>query len=162
MQAKPQATHPASQTKPNPRKRKSRPKDGLFPLKSEKTYFALASATAVSNMRFEKPHSLSYQLDTFTRRPDTLVSVASNVDEAGLWLKSIETSGAELYPRMPFSAPSDASFMIAFTSSTVVSRLAMNDRSTIDTLMFGARIASPSSLPFRSGSTKPTTHVAPL
>src|SRR6202012_605789 len=69
------------------------------------TYFALASATAVSSMRFEKPHSLSYQLDTFTRRPDTLVSVASNVDEAGLWLKSIDTSGALLYPRMPFSAP---------------------------------------------------------
>ncbi len=47
-------------------------------------YFAVASATAVSSMRFEKPHSLSYQLDTFTRRPDTFVSVASNVDEAGL------------------------------------------------------------------------------
>lgn len=60
------------------------------------TYFAFANATAVSSMRFEKPHSLSYQLDTLTRRPDTLVSVASNVDEAGLWLKSIDTSGASL------------------------------------------------------------------
>ncbi len=59
-------------------------------------YFAFANATAVSSMRFEKPHSLSYQLDTLTRRPDTLVSVASNVDEAGLWLKSIDTSGASL------------------------------------------------------------------
>ena len=35
-------------------------------------YFALISATVVSSMRFEKPHSLSYQLDTLTsaaRRP---------------------------------------------------------------------------------------------
>lgn len=47
-------------------------------------YFALASATVVSSIRFEKPHSLSYQLDTFTRRPDTFVSVASNVEDAGL------------------------------------------------------------------------------
>ena len=31
--------------------------------------------------------------------------------------------------------------MIAFTSSTVVSRAAMNDRSTIDTLIVGTRIA---------------------
>ena len=60
------------------------------------TYFAFANATAVSSMRFENPHSLSYQLDTFTRRPDTFVSVASNVDEAGLWLKSTDTSGASL------------------------------------------------------------------
>ncbi len=31
--------------------------------------------------------------------------------------------------------------MIALTSSTVVSRAAMNDRSTIETLMVGTRIA---------------------
>ena len=40
-------------------------------------YFAFIRATAVSSMRLEKPHSLSYQLDTFTNRPATLVSVAS-------------------------------------------------------------------------------------
>jgi hypothetical protein len=27
-------------------------------------YFALINATVVSSIRFEKPHSLSYQLDT--------------------------------------------------------------------------------------------------
>ena len=59
-------------------------------------YFAAISATVVSSIRLEKPHSLSYQLDTFTRRPATLVSVASNVDDAGSWLKSLETSGAVL------------------------------------------------------------------
>src|SRR4051812_48772324 len=46
-------------------------------------YFAFISATVVSSMRFEKPHSLSYHDETFTSRPDTLVSVASKFDEAG-------------------------------------------------------------------------------
>ena len=56
-------------------------------------YCAFISATVVSSMRFEKPHSLSYHEDTFTRRPETFVRVESKFDEAGLWLKSIETSG---------------------------------------------------------------------
>ena len=59
-------------------------------------YFAAISATVVSSIRLEKPHSLSYQLDTLTSRPDTLVSVESNVDDAGSWLKSTDTSGALL------------------------------------------------------------------
>ena len=59
-------------------------------------HFAAISATVVSSIRLEKPHSLSYQLETLTSRPDTLVSVASNVDDAGSWLKSIETSGPVL------------------------------------------------------------------
>ncbi len=41
-------------------------------------YFAFDQAIAVSSMRFEKPHSLSYQAHTFTRPPSMiLVSVAS-------------------------------------------------------------------------------------
>ena len=36
------------------------------------------------------------QLETLTRRPETLVSVESNVDDAGSWLKSTDTSGAVL------------------------------------------------------------------
>ena len=59
-------------------------------------HFALISATVVSSIRFEKPHSLSYQLDTLTSRPDTLVSVESNVEDAGSWLKSTDTSGPVL------------------------------------------------------------------
>src|SRR5262245_34475402 len=55
---------------------------GILVLDAE-AYFALANTNQVSSMRFEKPHSLSYQDDTFTSRPDTLVSVASNEDEAG-------------------------------------------------------------------------------
>src|SRR5208283_404262 len=46
-------------------------------------YRAAISTIVVSSIRFENPHSLSYQEDTFTRRPDTLVSVASKIDERG-------------------------------------------------------------------------------
>src|SRR5688572_10508603 len=59
-------------------------------------YFAAIQLITTSSMRLEKPHSLSYQLETFTSRPETLVSVASKVEEAGSWLKSTETSGALL------------------------------------------------------------------
>lgn len=64
--------------------------------KQPANYFALINATVVSSMRLLKPHSLSYHDETFTSRPETLVSVASKVDEAGLWLKSTDTSGAVL------------------------------------------------------------------
>src|SRR5690606_25553501 len=40
-------------------------------------YLADISATVVSSMRLEKPHSLSYQDDTLTSLPDTLVRVES-------------------------------------------------------------------------------------
>jgi hypothetical protein len=59
-------------------------------------FFAAIRAIVVSSIRLENPHSLSYQLDTFTRRPDTFVSVESNVDDAGSWLKSTDTSGPVL------------------------------------------------------------------
>jgi len=63
---------------------------------NQSAYLAVAKATVVSSMRFEKPHSLSYQLETFTRLPRTFVNVASKFDDAGLWLKSTDTSGAVL------------------------------------------------------------------
>jgi len=58
--------------------------------------FVFDTASAVSSMRLEKPHSLSYQLSTLTSLPLTLVRVASKTDECGLWLKSTETSGPVL------------------------------------------------------------------
>src|SRR3546814_5828474 len=45
-------------------------------------YFADIRATVVSSMRFENPHSLSYQDATLTNEPDTLVRPASTVLEA--------------------------------------------------------------------------------
>src|SRR5258706_10873293 len=56
-------------------------------LELHRGYFACANATATSSMRLEKPHSLSYHAYTFTRLPSvTLVSVASKIELAGLWL----------------------------------------------------------------------------
>src|SRR5258707_9885594 len=52
-------------------------------------------ATAVSAMRLEKPHSLSYHAITRTSVPFcTLVWSMWKVAECGSWLKSIETLGA--------------------------------------------------------------------
>src|SRR5262245_15090297 len=48
---------------------------------------SLPIATAVSTIRLEKPHSLSYQLSTRTSLPSiTLVCFRSKVELAGLWL----------------------------------------------------------------------------
>ena len=55
---------------------------------------ALPNATAVSAMRFEKPHSLSYQDSADTKSPSiTLVWSSATVEECGSWLKSIDTFG---------------------------------------------------------------------
>jgi hypothetical protein len=52
---------------------------------------------AVSDIRLEKPHSLSYQPITRANAPSTTaVCVASNVHDAGQWLKSTDTSGCVL------------------------------------------------------------------
>src|SRR3990170_4812992 len=126
-------------------------------------YFAFISAMVTSSMRLLKPHSLSYHDSAFTNVPPvTLVSVASKMLEAGLWLKSTDTSGPLLYSSTPFSSPAAAAFITALTSSTLVARAAVKTRSTSDTLMVGTRTAKPSSLPFSSGSTSPTAAAAPV
>ena len=59
------------------------------------SYSSFPIATAVSAMRLEKPHSLSYQDITRTSVPFcTLVWSMWKVEECGSWLKSIETLGA--------------------------------------------------------------------
>ena len=55
-------------------------------------------------MRLEKPHSLSYHDNTRTNPPSiTWVCFRSKVELLELWLKSTDTSGSSLVPRMPFS-----------------------------------------------------------
>src|SRR5690606_29988499 len=49
-----------------------------------RNYRAAIKATVVSSIRLEKPHSLSYQLETLTRLPMTFVSVASKTDDNAL------------------------------------------------------------------------------
>ena len=62
---------------------------------TRRTYSSFPIATAVSDMRFEKPHSLSYHAITRTSVPFcTLVWSMWKVAECGSWLKSIETFGA--------------------------------------------------------------------
>ena len=106
-------------------------------LASLDTYFAR------STRRLEYPH-LSYQARTFTIFPAmTFVDNASKADEHGSWLKSMETSGASTYWRIPFSGPS-AAFIAALTSAvTALESSAV--RSTTDTFGVGTRIAIPSS-----------------
>src|ERR1700709_490401 len=114
-------------------------------------------------MRLEKPHSLSYQLITLTNEPSiTLVWSSAKDDDAGLWLKSLDTSGASTMSRMPLSAPDAAARIAPFTSSTVVGRLATNFKSTSDTFGVGTRTDTPSRLPLSSGSTRPTALAAPV
>src|SRR5688572_17197849 len=129
----------------------------------ERGQVSLPIATAVSPMRLEKPHSLSYQDITRTNVPSiTVVCDRSKVELAGLWLKSVDTSGSSLVARTPFSGPFAALTMAALTFSLVVGFLATNLKSTRDTFGVGTRIEVPSSLPASSGSTSPTAFAAPV
>src|SRR5678816_3567503 len=124
---------------------------------------SLPIATAVSDMRLENPHSLSYQLMSRTKVPSiTLVWSMWKVDEWLSWLKSIDTLGASVQPRMPLSWLAAANLIALLISSLSVLRLATNLKSTTETLGVGTRIATPSSLPFSSGSTRPTALAAPV
>src|SRR5215510_2489895 len=110
-------------------------------------------------MRQEKPHSLSYQLMTRTSVPSrTLVWSMWKVDEWLSWLKSIDTLGWSVQPRMPLSWLAAASLTALVISSLSVLRLATNLKSTTETLGVGTRIA----LPLSSGSTRPTALAAPV
>src|SRR4029077_7498824 len=124
---------------------------------------SLLMATAVSTMRQEKPHSLSYQDMTRTNVPSiTFVWSMANTDECASWLKSEETFGASVKPRIPLSCCSAARRTAALISSLLVARLAMNLKSMTETFGVGTRIATPSSLPASSGRTEPTALAAPV
>jgi len=123
----------------------------------------LPSSAATSLMRLEKPHSLSYQESTRTKRPSmTWVWLRSKVELAWLWLKSIETSGSSLISSTPESGPAAAALTAVLISSALVSRPAVKVKSINDTFGVGTRMAVPSSLPASSGSTRPTARAAPV
>src|ERR1700749_2443599 len=112
-------------------------------------------------MRLEKPHSLSYQVMIETKLPSiTRVWSSAKEDEAGLWLKSTDTSLSCTTSRMPLRGPAAAALMALLISSALVARAAQNFRSTSETLGVGTRTETPSSLPFSSGSTRPTAGAA--
>src|SRR5262249_23279406 len=118
---------------------------------------------AVSSMRLEKPHSLSYQDSTRTKLPSiTWVWLRSKVELAGLWLKSLDTSGSSLVARTPASGPDAAALMASLTAATVVAPRAANLKWTSDRLGVGTRMEVPSILPLSSGSTSATARAAPV
>ena len=60
---------------------------GLRRLRSHFAFMQTPRSCPASGSK--KPHSLSYHEHTFTSAPfDTLVRLASKIDDAGLWLKS--------------------------------------------------------------------------
>lgn len=84
------------------------------------------------------------------------------IEESGLPLKSMETSGVSEYPRMPFIGPSAASLNFALISWAVADFLTVHTRSTIETVGVGTRIARPFNLPLRAGITNPIAFAAPV
>ncbi len=63
---------------------------------------------------------------------------------------------------MPLSGPAAAARNASFTAAGVADLPSSTVRSTTETLAVGTRIAIPSSLPFSSGSTRPTAVAAPV
>src|SRR3954454_1309433 len=117
---------------------------------------------ATSATRLEYPHSLSYQAMTLTIVPCmTRVSWLSKIAECGLRTMSLDTIGSSVYSRMPFSGPTAAALKASLTSSGVVSRDTVAVKSTTEPVITGARTANPVSLPWSSGSTRPTALAAP-
>src|SRR3989344_1868920 len=114
-------------------------------------------------MRVEKPHSLSYQVRTRPRPPSIIwVCGRAAVDEAGLWLKSMDTSGSLVTASTPFSAPLAAASSASLIWATVTDFEGTNFRSTTETFGVGTRIDEPSSLPARAGITRPSALAAPV
>ena len=98
-----------------------------------------------------------------TKSPSiTFVYDASTIEEWGLPLKSIETSGSSDNWRMPASRPLAAAPKAALTSSALAFLSTSATRSTTDTFGVGTRIAMPSRRPCSSGSTWPTATAAPV
>ena len=92
----------------------------------------------------------------------TLVWSMWKIEERGSWLKSSETFGASVKPRMPLSCCSAARLIAPLISSLLVAFLATNLKSITETFGVGTRIETPSSLPLSSGSTRPTALAAPV
>ena len=95
------------------------------------------------------------------RRPRACPS-RSKIELRGSWLKSVETSGFALTPSTPLSGPSAAAVIALLISSLLVGRAAVKVRSIMLTFGTGTLIEAPSSLPFSSGSTRPTALAAPV
>src|SRR5882672_4604272 len=116
-----------------------------------------------SRTRDEYPHSLSYQASTLIRLPSTrAVEGRSTIEEWAFPLKSAETSSSSVASRIPRSGPAAASRKASLIRWTVAGLTSSAVRSTTETFGVGTRMAMPSSLPLRWGSTRPTAVAAPV
>src|SRR5438552_15235201 len=103
-------------------------------------------------MRFENPHSLSYQEKTLAMLPTTtLVSGASTIEEAGLPRKSMETSSSFVTSRIHFMVPAAAFLSAPLISSAAAAIDSRHVRSTMGTDADGTRQAAPSGAACSSG-----------
>ena len=84
------------------------------------------------------------------------------IEERGSWLKSLDTRGSSVKPRIFFSSPFADSFIMLLISSTEVDLEALNLKSTTDTFWVGTLTETPSNYPFNSGKTNPTAFAAPV
>ena len=84
------------------------------------------------------------------------------MQECGLPMMSLETSGSVQYSRMPLSGPSAAVLIAALTWSLVAVVFSRAVRSVTEPTGTGTRSEKPVSLPFNSGMTSPTALAAPV
>merc|ERR1712151_510881 len=122
-----------------------------------------AMYTHNSTKRIEEPHSLSYQVTSFTKLSlSAMPAPTSKIDEALQVTKSVDTTSSSVQSRTPFMSPAAASFTAATMSSYDASLSRRHVRSTTETSGVGTRKAMPVNLPFTSGNTLPTALAAPV
>mmetsp|Transcript_5817 Transcript_5817/g.16591 ORF Transcript_5817/g.16591 Transcript_5817/m.16591 type:complete len:268 (+) Transcript_5817:209-1012(+) len=91
-----------------------------------------------------------------------MLAVASTVQEAESWMKSLETTDSSVHARMPLSSLSEACLRASRICSLVTALPVLKVRSTMETSAVGTRIAIPVSFPASSGRTFPTALAAPV
>ena len=118
-------------------------------LRSAPCVYRTPIRAATSSIRFENPHSLSYQPKTRSRPPGvTVVSGSAITMLSGRARRSLDTSGRSVQPITPPAAAS-----AAFTASAVTGARVITQRSTAETLATGTRTADPLIRPAMPGST---------
>merc|ERR1740122_62578 len=118
---------------------------------------------ASSTKRLEYPHSLSYQVTSFTKVSlRAMPAPTSKIEEDLQLTKSVETTSSSVQSRTPAMSPAAASFTAATISSYLAPFSKRHVRSTTDTSGVGTRNAMPVSLPFTAGKHFPTALAAPV
>ena len=126
---------------------------------------AFDHASVVSSMRFEKPHSLSYQAHDLHERAVDHLGQRRVVDRRARIV--VEVDRDQRRRRCSRGCPSARPRLASFIDRVdlLIAGRALRRRSvrsTTDTLIVGTRIEKPSSLPLSSGSTRPTAAAAPV